>query len=242
MSDNTVRILLVDDELDALDLMEELLTNMKGVEVVGKASNKFEAISLLISNKPNVIFQDIQMLGESGLDLVDEYRTHHFKGEVVFVTAHTQYAIDAIKKNAFDYLLKPVDLDDLQSLILRLLSEIQLKKTANEGHVAKRLKVPTRSGYLLISLDEIAFCEADGNYTHITKSDGERLTTSVHLGKLVENLDINSFFRVSRSAIMNINFLVAVNKGKQECTLKTTGGDFTLHISGKRVGALEALI
>jgi len=241
MSYNAIRILLVDDEQDALYLMEDLLGNLSDIEVVGKASNRFEAISTLISQDPNVIFQDIQMQGESGLDLVDEYRKHHFTGKIVFVTAHSQYAIDAIKKEAFDYLLKPVDLDELQSLILRLLSEIQQTEFPG-GALNKRLKVPTRTGYLLTSLDDIVFCEADGNYTQITKSDGEQITTSVHLGKLVEDLDDKTFFRISRSVIMNVNFLAAVNMGKQECTLKTTGGNFTLHISSKRVGDLEELI
>ena len=240
MSNNAIRILLVDDEQDALDLMQDLLQNLPGVEVTGKATNRFEAISQLIAHRPNVIFQDIQLQDVSGLDLVDEYRKHQFTGKVVFVTAHSKYALEAIKKEAFDYLLKPVDLDELQSLILRLMAEVQHAESINQ--LNRRLKVATRTGYLILSQDDITFCEADGNYTRITKSDGEQITTSIHLGKLEQDLDEKIFFRISRSVIMNVNFLVAVNKGKQECTLKTTGGDFTLHISSKRISDLEALI
>jgi len=241
MKKELIRILLVDDETAALDLLEELLHQMKGAQVIGKAANKYDAISLLIKNSPDVIFQDIQMQAESGLYLVDEYRKHKFIGKIVFVTAHSEYAIDAIRKAAFDYLLKPVDMDELQSLILRLLSEFN-KEGSPEEFSKRKLKIPTRTGYLLIPLSEIVYCEADGNYTRITKSDGELLTTSIHLGKLEEDLDRSIFFRISRSVIMNLNYLTSVNKGKQECTLKASAEDITLHISSKRLGELEEMI
>jgi DNA-binding LytR/AlgR family response regulator len=241
MKNELIKILIVDDESAALDLMEELLNHMKGVRVVGKAANKIDAISLLIRQSPDVIFQDIQMQGENGLNLVDEYRKHNFNGKVVFVTAHSQYAIGAIKKAAFDYLLKPVDLDELQFLVLRLLTEFN-KSESPDVVLNRKLKIPTRTGFILTSIKEIVYCEADGNYTQITKSDGEQLTTSVHLGKLEEDLDDNTFFRISRSVILNVNYLVAVNKGRQECTLKTSLGEIILHISSKRLGDLEEMI
>jgi DNA-binding LytR/AlgR family response regulator len=241
MRNETIKVLLVDDELDALDLMEGLLSNIAGVEVVGKASTRFDALSLMLTQRPDVIFQDIQMHGENGLDLVDEYRKHAFFGKIVFVTAHVQYAIDAIKKAAFDYLLKPVDLDELRTLVLRLLADFT-QADQPSLHQNKKLKIPTRTGYILIPQEEIVYCEADGNYTKIMKSDAEQVTTSIHLGKLEDDLDKQQLFRISRSVIMNVNYLVSVNKGKQECTLKVADSEITLHISGKRIAELEARI
>ena len=240
MQNHNVKILLVDDEPDALDLMEHLLNQLPQVQVVGKAANRFEAVSLLLTQRPDVIFQDIQMQGESGLDYVDEYRQHQYLGKVVFVTAHSKYAIEAIKKSAFDYLLKPVDLDELESLILRLMSEVWTESP--QGYYSRKLKIPTRSGYYLIAQDEVVLCEADGNYTKLTKSDGEHVTTSIHLGKLEEDLNQRTFYRISRSVIMNINYLVAVNKGRQECTIRALNKEFIKHISSKRIGELEARI
>lgn len=241
MKSEMIRILLVDDELDALDLMEGLLSNIAGVEVVGKASTRFDALSLMLTQRPDVIFQDIQMRGENGLDLVDEYRKHAFSGKIVFVTAHVQYAVDAIKMSAFDYLLKPVDLDELRTLVLRLLADFTQADQTSLYHT-KKLKIPTRTGYILILQEEIAYCEADGNYTKITKSDSEQVTTSIHLGKLEEDLDKQQLFRISRSVIMNVNYLVSVNKGKQECTLKVANEEIILHISSKRIAELESMI
>jgi len=240
MLNHKVKILLVDDEQDALDLMEHLLGKLDQVEVVGKASSRFEAVSLLLTHRPNVIFQDVQMHGESGLDFIDEYRKHYFTGKVVFVTAHSKYAIEAIKKSAFDYLLKPVDLDELESLVLRLMAETR-GENPPESHIRK-LKIATRSGYFLIAPEDVVFFEADGNYTKIVQANGEHITSSVHLGKLEDELSEATFCRISRSVIMNIKYLVAVNKGRQECTLKTNHEEFVKHISSKRFGALEAMI
>lgn len=234
MNKERIKILLVDDEHDALDLMHELLRNLKDVEVVGKASDHFEAIELMIHNEPDVIFQDIEMQGVSGLQLVDEYRKHHFAGRVVFVTAHSKYAIEAIKKAAYDYLLKPVDLDELKTLILKLYSD---HKTLNNA--SKKLKIPTRTGYVLIDKEDIAICEADGNYTNIIKKDTTRITITAHLGRVEEGLTESNFFRLSRSIIVNLHFLDSVDKGNRECRVKLLTNEYVLPISRKSIGMLE---
>jgi DNA-binding LytR/AlgR family response regulator len=192
----------------------------------------------MIQNEPDVIFQDIEMQGVNGLDLADEYRRHQFAGKVVFVTAYSKYAIEAIKKGAFDYLLKPVDLTDLNALILKLLTE-QKKRVAGLPQNSQRLKIPTRTGYLLMAKEDIAFCEADGNYTKIVKYDGDSMISSLHLGKVEEELDEVKFFRISRSVIINLDFLVSVNKGKRECLIKVLNNEYLLRISGKRIVMLE---
>jgi two-component system, LytTR family, response regulator len=234
MKKERIKILLVDDEPDALELMQELLRNTKDVEVVGKASDRFEAIELMIQKEPDVIFQDIEMQGVSGLQLVDEYRKHHFTGRVVFVTAHSKYAIEAIKKAAYDYLLKPVDLDELKTLILKLYSDHK-----PQNNVSKKLKIPTRTGYVLIAKEDIAICEADGNYTHIIKKDATRITISAHLGKIEEQLTEANFFRLSRSVIVNLHFIDSVDKGNRECRVKLSSNEYVLHISRKSIGVLE---
>jgi two-component system, LytTR family, response regulator len=234
MKKERMKILLVDDEQDALDLMYELLKNMNDVEVVGKASDRLEAIELMIHNEPHVIFQDIEMQGVSGLQLVDEYRKHYFAGRVVFVTAHSKYAIEAIKRAAYDYLLKPVDLDELKILILKLYSD---HKTQNNA--SKKLKIPTRTGYVLIAKEDIAICEADGNYTNIIKKDTTRITITAHLGKVEEGLTEPNFFRLSRSIIVNLHFLDSVDKGNRECKVKLLANEYVLPISRKSIGMLE---
>ena len=193
MINNTIKILLVDDEPAALDLLECILINKNGVEVVGQAINRNEAIGKMINLQPDVIFQDIQMGETNGLEMVDDYQKHHFTGKIVFVTAYTQYAIDAIKKAAYDYLLKPVDMEELDTLILRLLSE-QSPTQENDQTKTEKLKIPTRTGYSLVNMDDIIFCKANGNYTNITT----QLRASITKGELFFLFHVhscNDFFR-----------------------------------------------
>jgi len=240
MKNNTIKILLVDDEPDALDLLECLLINKKGVAVIGKAVNKNEAIKKMIDLQPDVIFQDIQMGNINGLELVDEYRRHYFKGKIVFVTAYSQYAIDAIKKAAFDYLLKPVDIDELDELILRLLSE-QFPNQDNGQAKTEKIKIPTRTGFSLINMDNIVFCKANGNYTSITTMTGEPIITSMNLGMVKTKLSTALFFRLSRSVIINTNFLASVNKGERICRLRVCENEYSFHIPGRMIKELEDL-
>ena len=236
-----ISILLVDDEIDALILLERILGSNNHVEVVGKADNKSEAIAKVVELKPDVVFQDIQMHGVNGLELVDEYRKYHFNGKIVFVTAHAEYAIDAIKKTAYDYLLKPVDLDELNSLVIRLLSDQNGLDEQISKHI-KRLKIPTRQGYSLVPLNDIMYCEADGNYTCIASGIEEKVTTSINLGKVEEELSDNKFFRINRSVIINTDYLTSLDKGKKLCHLKKSNSEFDFHISAKRFKALESFL
>ncbi len=238
---NNLKILLVDDEPDAMELLECLLINKKRIEVIGKAQHKNEAIEKMIDLKPDIIFQDIQMGETNGLEMVDEYRKFHFTGKIVFVTAHMQYAIDAIKKAAFDYLLKPVDLDELETLILRLLSENNFTAN-NEVSKNEKLKIPTRTGYSLINTNEIVFCKADRNYTIINFKNVSSITTSMNLGVIETKLTPGSFFRLNRSVIINTIFLVSVNKGEKSCLVKAFRREYEFHISGKKIKELEDML
>lgn len=239
--DNKIKILLVDDEEDALELLEHILYNRENVQVVGKASDKKNAISEMIIKKPDVIFQDIQMHDISGIELVDEYRKLHYKGKIVFVTAYADYAIDAIKKDAFDYLLKPVDPEELDELIMKLLSK-KLKLQVKTKSSNRKLKIPIRSGISFVNKGDIVYSKANGNYTEIVKSDGEQLTTSRHLGRIEEELAEGKFFRISRSAIINIDYLEGLNRGQKECSLQVSGDLHTLRISSQKAKELENLL
>lgn len=235
-----IKILLVDDEDDALSLLESLLDRIDYVQVVGKAANKADAISKVIELQPDVIFQDIQMHGTSGLDLVDEYRKYHFNGKIVFVTAHSEYAIKAIKKMAYDYLLKPVDIEELQSLTLRLLAD--QSELGHESNQLRKLKIPTRQGYSLIPVNDIIYCEADGNYTSIATGIADKVTTSVNLGKIEKELSDTKFFRINRSVLINTDYLTSINKGDKLCQLMKSSEEITLQISSKRIKALERIL
>jgi len=115
---------------------------------------------------------------------------------------------------------------------------------AQENGQAKtgKLKIPTRSGYSLVDISEIVFCQANGNYTNITTIAGEPTTTSMNLGMVETKLPTDVFFRLSRSVIINTNFLASVNKGEKKCVLKTCGKEYEFHIPGKMIKELDNMM
>lgn len=231
-------VLLVDDEIYALHLLEELLSKRPHIGKIEKATRKIQALELAFSLKPDIIFQDIRMGDVSGIDMVDEYRKLNLASEIVFVTAYEQYAIEAIRKQAFDYLLKPVDPDELDAMLLRLRARVNGPAKESQS-VGEKLKMPTRSGYMLTDIKDIVFCEASGNYTNITMRDGSKVMSSGNLGKICSSLQGNAFIRLNRSVLANADFLVEVNKGKRTCVLKAENKEYFFSVSSSKLKELD---
>jgi len=112
--DNQYKALIVDDESGALDILENLLSAYPEIQIVGKEPDADSAIKSTLSFNPDIVFVDIEMPLKNGLELVKEIRNHNLSPTIVFVTAYNEYAVQAIKLAAFDYILKPVDPDERQ--------------------------------------------------------------------------------------------------------------------------------
>ena len=238
MKNHQLNILLVDDEIYALHLLEALLRKRAYIGKIEKATRKTQALELAYSLQPNIIFQDIRMGEVSGIDMVDEYRKLHLTSEIVFVTAYEQYAIDAIRKSAFDYLLKPVDPDELDAMLLRLRAKMA-GKTQNGPLAEDKLKISTRNGFLIVNCKQIVCCQAEGNYSTITMEDGSTVFTSMNLGKLEDALPLTEFIRVQRSVLVNTTFLVEIKKGKRSCRLMANGTEYNFSVTVSKMKDLE---
>jgi len=238
MKKTQINILLVDDEIYALHLLEELLRKRPHIGKIEKATRKVQALELAYSLRPDIIFQDIRMGDVSGIDMVDEYRKLNLTAEIVFVTAYEQYAIDAIRKAAFDYLLKPVDPEELDAMLLRLRAKIA-EKSQGRSMADDKLKIPTRNGFLIVNYKQIVYCQAEGNYSTIIMEDGNMVFTSMNLGKLEGVLSSAIFIRVQRSVLVNTSFLVEINKGKRSCKLLANGTEFNFGITANKMKDLE---
>ncbi len=227
MIDDLVRILIVDDEPEARDLLTMLLEPVKGVKIVGYAENVDEALTQVKENDPDLILLDIQMPRKNGFDLVEALRQSDGQMGYIFITAYNEYAIRAIKAAAFDYLLKPVDPELLKDAIWRFKEEKQTKmlservdKLLNNLGTGRRIKVNTRTGFLVIDPEEILCCRADGNYTEIVMSNGRVEIISSNLGSMEKELADDGFFRASRSSLINIAYLTHVNSKTATCRLQ----------------------
>jgi two-component system, LytTR family, response regulator len=210
MKNSRIRAVAVDDEQHALDLLKGVLNLFDNtIDIVAQAESLPEAINLINNHKPDVVFMDINMPRYSGIQIADFFQ----KGrdfELIFVTAHGQYAIDALRITAFDYLLKPVDANALEACYHRLKEKMLEKKAiANQEETTslapknqQKIMINSHQGTFYIDPQEIDFVEASAVYCVVNLENGEQIIVSKPLGEFQKMLQEN-FYRTHRSYIVN---------------------------------------
>jgi DNA-binding LytR/AlgR family response regulator len=247
--EEVIRILVVDDEPEARELLSYMLQENRGVEVVGLAATVDEGIKLMNREHPHLVLLDIQMPEKDGFHFIEQVRGFREAPGIIFVTAYEHYAIQAIRNSVFDYILKPVHQEELNQAIERYRSsgikvheqDFQQMMTALRGSVNSRIKLNTRSGYVLIDSAEVVYCQADGNYTHIQLTRGTREIVTQNLGTIEEVLKGNSFFRASRSYLLNLKYLSRVDRKSCNCILEYPGKTCSIKIPAPKIRMLESI-
>jgi two-component system response regulator LytT len=201
-----LRALLVDDEAPARSELRYLLGAHPEVEVVGEAASAAEALRLAAAVEYDVVFLDVEMPGLTGLEAARLVRERAGAPELVFVTAHERYAVDAFAVEAFDYLLKPVDPERLARVVERL----QERSREDARPVQKIPVVAAGGGTELIDYDAIHFVQADGDYSRVHTYDRAYLCTH-SLGELEDTLP-SGFARIHRSYLVNLSKVSAVKR------------------------------
>ena len=218
-----VRSIIVDDELKSRESLKILLEDFcENVEVLALCQNVAEGIEAVSKHKPDVVFLDIQMQRETGFDLLSKIKSIDF--EVIFTTAYSEYAIKAFKFSAIDYLLKPIDIEELKkalhkvekklngSISDRLEQLIQnLKPSSAQNY---KLALPTADGLIFIKIDDILYCEASSNYTYIFSSDGKKYLVSRTLKEYEDMLSEHNFFRIHNSYLINLGSVKKYVRGE----------------------------
>jgi two-component system LytT family response regulator len=215
--------LIVDDEENAITLLNKLLAETLLFNEIRLAQSVDAAYAELKQFDPDIIFLDIKMPGKDGFAFIQDLPQKYTTDKIVFVTAYDQYAIKAIKNQAFDYLLKPVNRKELKQCIVRFLKrkneDVDPSGTSriieSYGRLT-RIRVNTRNGTLFINPADILFCKAEGNYTTICTGKKNHLC-SLNLGKVAELLPENGFIRVGRSYIINFEYISMLDR--KECTI-----------------------
>lgn len=226
MSQEIIKAIVVDDEKDARELLCMLLEDIPEVHVIGTASSVDDASTLVLDKNPSLIFLDIEMPEKSGFDMIHELGYFDQNPSIIFTTAFNKYAIDAIRYAAFDYLLKPINRSELNKTIQRYLHVQHEKTFAQKTHMLlehlhpKQLRYKTLHGYAFVRPDEIAYCVADGNYTNVYLTDDKKIFVSDYLSGVDASLPADQFCRISRSVIINLQFLFQINKKKRICQIK----------------------
>jgi two-component system LytT family response regulator len=218
-----IRCILIDDENDSLEVMEMLLkTYCPQVTIEARCSNAMEGIKAINKFRPDVVFLDIEMPNMNGFDMLSTFDELTF--EVVFVTAYHQFAIKAFRYSALNYLLKPIDPDDLLETIRRIEKqklaplkeqmELLLQHVSNTGpSTVARIALTTSYGLLFADTKDILYCESDNNYTSVKMKDGRKILVSKTLKEIDETLSGPDFYRIHNSFLINLGHIQKYVRG-----------------------------
>lgn len=213
-----IRTILIDDEQPALKLMRTLLEKyfQNKFLILEECTNIKDAEVAIAKHNPDLIFLDIKMKSGNGFDLLKKIENINF--DVIFTTAYSEYAIDAIKQSALDYLLKPISPAELILSIKKFekknqnkfeLDRIRLLLENIESGTKEypKIALPSSEGYELIKTTNIKYCVADINYTRIFLIDGRTILVSRTLKRIEEILPVELFLRPHKSYLVNLNFI-----------------------------------
>lgn len=244
MKTRKIKIVIVDDEKGPADLLKTLLTRHPQIEILTIYNDPEIAIANIPTQKPDIVFLDIQMPKKDGFKVLDEIsRVAGFDCEVVFTTAHEEFALKAFDYAAFGYLLKPIDPDKLAETIERYLKQHRerLSKKADKLLTAlKKLVFRTQKGIIFIDPKDLVYCEADGNYTDLYFEKDRKETVSMNLGHIEQTLVEHGFYRISRSCIINLSCIKSVEKKK--CHLEKSGETIVCEMSKDKIAQLVELL
>lgn len=223
--------IIIDDEEDGRETLRMAVVRFcPNVNLVAVCSSPEEGISCIERHEPDLVFLDVQMPQKSGFDVLKEVSPFTFK--VIFVSAFDKYAIKAIKFSALDYLLKPVDVDELIAAVNKVdndhqRSPYQFQSAWNniqhKGGRIERLAVPTFEGIDFFQTDEIIFCKADGNYTHLYFTDKSTKLASKNLKDFENILHDSGFCRVHHSYLINLAHVQKYVRGEGGHVVMTNG-------------------
>jgi two-component system LytT family response regulator len=213
-------IIIDDEQKGRIALREKLHTYCPQVQLTGEAANAAEGLQLIKEKDPHIVFLDIEMPHMNGFEMLQQLPNKNF--HLIFTTAYDQYAIKAIKYAAFDYLLKPVDIEDLRSAIERVQQQTQeptdkmlevLHENLHTRHTLNKIAIPTMEGLLFFNIADIVHLEAQSNYTIIHFANHPKLLASRTLKDFEELLPADTFFRTHHSHIINLNYIKRYIKG-----------------------------
>ncbi|MBS1923834.1 MAG: response regulator transcription factor [Bacteroidetes bacterium] len=217
-----LKVVIVDDEQHCIGRLTMLLEKVKdrNIKLSGTATSVDEGLKCIEKYNPDLVFLDVEIGGKTGFDLLRSITSPTFK--VIFTTAHDRYAIQAIKFCALDYLLKPIDEDDFNQAISKVVAidnvpDISMQITELlKGIEAKPKKIglPTINGIVFVAVSDIIRCQADGNYTEFYLNNKQKLVVSKTLKEFEGFLTPYNFFRVHNSNLVNLEFVKSYNKGK----------------------------
>ena len=218
-----IKSILIDDEVHCLNSLSiQLQEHCPGVEVMAKCMSGAKALEAVEKMNPELVFLDIEMPTMNGFEFLEQCKQISFS--VIFTTSYDQYAIKAFRISALDYLLKPIDPEELIAAVHKIQEQksrpiaeqfrTMIEQIQNRNRGITKIGIPTVEGFELIPADHIVYCEANNNYTHLFLRDKTKLVACRCLKEIEEQLqDFKSFLRVHHSYLVNLNEVTRYIRG-----------------------------
>ncbi len=211
-----IEAVIVEDEQGTIEVIKDMLEMFcPQVKIVGTAQSVSEAYPLIVVKRPNLVFLDIQLKGSNGFQLLKKFQKLPFK--VIFITAFDNYAVKAFKYSAVDYLLKPIDPDELVDSIERIstVSEVnELSWQTLQGNVKslENILLKTMESYHVVKISDIIYCQSEGNYTTFFIKGARKILVSKPLKYYTQLLSGRRFYRVHQSFLINLQWIIRYDK------------------------------
>ncbi len=237
------KVLIIDDENRTRSLIAKMIDSFGlDVETIPEGENVQSGIKAIEKHNPDIVFLDIQMPDGTGFDVIRSIENKNF--EVIFITAHEEFAIKAIKFSALDYLLKPVDAGELKAALEKALDLVEPEKSngqfeALHSNIQKnekrRLVLKTQESVHVVDLDQIIRCEADRNYTSFFLKDNKKILVSKTLKEYETLLSAHNFLRVQQSHLINIDYVDRYDKKNGGAVVMKNGSEVPLSPAKREV-------
>lgn len=222
----SLKTIIVDDEPDSIKLLSlQLSQHCPDVEIAGMYTSSVKALPAIEKLQPDLVFLDIEMPVMNGFELLEKIL--HLPFSIIFITAYNQYALKAFRFNAVDYLVKPIDAEDLIEAVSKAAKRIKptatqlsLMQKQMRGEPATKIAIPGQQGGVsFIDLNEIVYSEASNNYSKLILTDGKQFLISKTLKDVQEVLEEEHFLRVHRQYIINLNHVKHFNRNEGILTM-----------------------
>jgi two-component system, LytTR family, response regulator len=219
-----LKAIIIDDEFKSRESLKALVEKFcENIVVAAVCQDGTEGVAAIEEVKPDIVFMDIQLQKETGFDVLGRLPKIEF--ELIFTTAYSEFAIKAFKFSAIDYLLKPIDINDLRQAIEKARKRIvgsiaervaELSQSLKGGKSFRhsRLALPSTDGLVFVNVDHIIYCEASGNYTNIYLEDGRKFIVSRTLKDYEDLLEDHDFFRVHSAYLVNLHLIKKYIRGE----------------------------